>query len=63
MVDSWLWVGEDIIRAEILDRWTAIDHLRRNSFSASRILPSSPKQQMAVTNSDLSCWCRTEPQR
>jgi len=23
MVDSWLWVGEDIIRAEILDRWTA----------------------------------------
>lgn len=24
MVDSWLWIGEDIIRAEILDRWTAI---------------------------------------
>ncbi len=21
--DSWLWIGEDIIQAEILDRWTA----------------------------------------
>ncbi len=23
--DSWLWVGEDIIRAELLDRWTATE--------------------------------------
>ncbi|MFM9950716.1 MAG: VIT domain-containing protein [Saprospiraceae bacterium] len=23
MVDSWLWIGENIVRAEILDRWTA----------------------------------------
>lgn len=23
--DSWLWIGEDIIRAELLDRWTATE--------------------------------------
>lgn len=23
LIDSWLWIGEDIVRAEILDRWSA----------------------------------------